>query len=84
VSEPTEKSRIGHYIVTATGGETVRAYVPPPLPPMPPINLESLLSLLEEANHEIGRLDGISAVIADVDLFLSPSNNDSTAAAGLV
>jgi len=70
VGEPTENSRIGRYIVTAIGGETVRAYVPPPLPPMPPINLESLLSLLEEANHEIGRLDGISAVIADVDLFL--------------
>jgi hypothetical protein len=29
----------GHYATTATGGETVRAFVPFPLPPEPPLDL---------------------------------------------
>ena len=41
---------IGHYIVTAAGGEQVRAFVPPPLPPNPPLQIEGLYGLLEEAN----------------------------------
>ena len=34
--------RLGKYVATRWGGETVRAFVPPPLPPDPPLRLETL------------------------------------------
>lgn len=34
----------------------MRAFVPPPLPPHPPVQVDSLVVLLEQANHELGRL----------------------------
>lgn len=52
------------------GGETVRAYVPLPLPPGPPVDLSALHADLEIANQALGRLDGISSVLPDPPLFL--------------
>ncbi len=63
-------SRIGGFIVTAVGGEQVRAYLPPPLPPEPSLRLESLYNLMEEANRSLGRLDGISSILPSTPLFL--------------
>lgn len=63
-------ARLGHYIVTAVGGEQVRAFVPPPLPPNPPLQIESLYGLLEEANRALGRLDGVTSILPDTPLFL--------------
>ncbi len=61
----------GTYHTTATSGETVRAFVPFPLPPDPPLDLSgSLLRLLERATLAIGRLDSISALLPDPKLFL--------------
>ncbi len=61
----------GTYHTTATTGETVRAFVPFPLPPDPPLDLSgSLLRLLERATLAIGRLDSISALLPDPKLFL--------------
>jgi Fic family protein len=62
--------RIGRYEITATGGEKVRAYIPPPLPPSPPILIDSLLPLLEKANRALGRLDGMAAILPDKPLFI--------------
>lgn len=62
--------REGEYIVTAAGGEQVRAYIPPALPPDPPLEIKGLSSLLEEANLALGRLDGIAAILPDTPLFL--------------
>jgi hypothetical protein len=40
----------GEYEITATGGETVRAFVPAPLPPDPPLDLSGTRQrLLERA-----------------------------------
>jgi Fic family protein len=48
------------------------AFVPKPLPPTPPLELEAeLLTLLEQAGTELGRLDGITEVIPDPDFFVS-------------
>ena len=54
----------------SSGGETVRANVPPPLPPDPPLNLAGLQLLLEQANQSIGRLDGLGSILPDLPLFL--------------
>jgi len=53
------------------GGESVRAFVPDPLPPRPPIQPdEELTHQLERANVSLGRLDGVSAALPDTRLFL--------------
>ena len=62
--------RLGRYIETVAGGERVRAFVPPPLPPDPPVRLEGLLLLLEQAERALGRLDGITSILPDAQLFL--------------
>ncbi|MGB8259914.1 MAG: Fic family protein [Terracidiphilus sp.] len=60
----------GEYAVTTTAGESVRAFIPRPLPPDPPLALDALLPLLDRANQALGRLDGLSAVLPDPELFL--------------
>ena len=64
------RTRIGRYVETAAGGEVVRAYVPTPLPPVPPIHIPELLSRLSAADQAVGRLDGISVLLPDKNLFL--------------
>lgn len=61
----------GRYLITTTAGESVQAFVPNPLPPDPPIDLSSARQRsLEKALLSIGRLDAISALLPDPDLFL--------------
>ena len=66
-----DRGATGHYRITTHGGEEVHAFVPAPLPPEPPLELDGpLLRALEAANHALGRLDGISALLPDKSLFL--------------
>lgn len=51
-------------------GESVRAFLPDPLPPNPPLTFEPLLPLLDRANQALGRLDGLSTLLPDTSLFL--------------
>jgi Fic family protein len=67
---PEYATRLGHYESTAVAGETVRAYVPVPLPPVPAVDLTGLQVALELANQAVGRLDGIASVLPDPSLFL--------------
>jgi Fic family protein len=55
---------------TAAGGEVVRAFVPPPLPPTPPIEVLNLLDRLSTAERALGRLDGITMLLPNEELFL--------------
>ena len=66
----TTASRDGTYVITAVGGEQVRAFVPKDLPPDPPIDLLPLLTPLSEAERAIGRLDGIAALLTQQELIL--------------
>jgi len=60
----------GSYVTSTTAGETVRAFVPSPLPPEPPLDLNPLLPLLDRANQALGRLDGVSTLLPDTAFFL--------------
>lgn len=65
------RSNTGTYHRNAAGGETVRAFVPSPLPPVPPVDLSGPRQrLLERATLAIGRLDSVSTLLPDPQLFL--------------
>jgi Fic family protein len=66
-----KREKPGTYEVTPTSGERVEAFIPAPLPPSPPLALEvNLQQGLERAVLAVGRLDGVSALLPDRDLFL--------------
>lgn len=61
----------GRYEITSTAGETVRAFVPAPVPPDPPVQREGVLQALHErALLVCGRLDGVSSLLPDPELPL--------------
>ncbi len=64
----TMANRAGVYIRQPTG---YRAFIPNPLPPNPPLQLDAeLVTLLALANHRLGRLDGITEILPDPDVFV--------------
>jgi len=61
----------GRYEISHIGGETVRAFVPRPLPVDPPLVLNGARQvLLERALLALGRLDSIATLLPDPHLFL--------------
>ncbi len=61
----------GRYEITGISGEQVRAFVPHPLPPNPPLDLSNgRQRLLERATLALGRLDSITLLLPDPNLFL--------------
>ncbi|MDE3823361.1 Fic family protein [Sinorhizobium meliloti] len=62
--------RLGRFVETAVGGERVKAFVPPPLPPNPPLEITGLLTRLSAAERALGRLDGVSILLPNKELFL--------------
>lgn len=62
-------SRSGRYIDTGTG---YKSFVPNKLPPNPPINIDNeIQSLLSLADRKLGRLDGITEILPNPDLFVA-------------
>jgi Fic family protein len=61
--------RAGQYLRQAPG---YTAFHPNPLPPYPPLKIDIKLSrLLSEADLALGRLDGVSTLLPNPDLFVS-------------
>lgn len=55
----------------ALGGESVRAFVPKPLPPTPELVVDSTLrGEIDQALLAVGRLDSVSSLLPDTALFL--------------
>ncbi|MGB9671250.1 MAG: Fic family protein [Halothiobacillaceae bacterium] len=66
-----QRGPTGSYRITTTVGEQVSAFIPAPLPPAPPIMLDApRQARLERALLACGRLDAITALLPDPDLFL--------------
>lgn len=66
-----KRDPVGRHIETAVGGESVRAFVPEPLPPKPDIVMAgALLGEFAAASEALGRLDGVSHVLPDRFFFL--------------
>lgn len=61
----------GRYQTNVIGGETIRAFIPELLPPQPPLELtDQRQRLLERATLALGRLDSVTLLLPDPDLFL--------------
>jgi Fic family protein len=61
----------GTHRTKTTGGETVRAFVPHPLPPQPPLEITGPLQRkLEHALLALGRLDSVTSLLPNPGLFL--------------
>jgi len=66
-----KRGTTGRYQVTVAGGETVKAFIPLPLPPKPSIAFDGAVQrALEPALLALGRLDAISSLLPDTSLFL--------------
>lgn len=66
-----QRGLTGHYEITEVGGETIRAFIPIPLPPNPPLEMNAQRQqLLERATLALGRLDSVTLLLPDPDLFL--------------
>lgn len=67
-----KSERAGRYVTNLYGDMAYKAYQPAPLPPNPSINIdEELSSLLGSAHRMLGKLDGMSVQIPDIDLFIA-------------
>ena len=61
----------GRYVKVSTTGETVRAFVPAPLPPRPPINwTPALRGRFDAALLALGQLDGAVSLLPESSLLL--------------
>ena len=62
--------REGRFIDISTASEEFKAFVPSRLPPEPPINMTNIQLLHDRTNQALGRLDGVSTLLPDLDSFL--------------
>lgn len=62
----------GHYVSGSLAGSRYQAFIPDPLPPDPPLDFSrvELVSRKERADQALGRLDGITLMLPDPELFL--------------
>lgn len=65
-------NRAGAFVSNLTGEMAYQSFRPAPLPPDPPIALSGeLVAKLVDANKKLAALDGLSARIPNMDLFVS-------------
>lgn len=65
------KRKTGHYAITTTAGEKVKAFVPDSLPPKPSIKLDAKISdALDRATLELGRLNVAANMVPNAEWFI--------------
>ncbi|MDP9385112.1 MAG: Fic family protein [Actinomycetota bacterium] len=63
--------RAGTWVTQQAGPDGFSAFLPRPLPPEPPLAVTpELQERLDAANQALGRLDGVTLLLPDPDLFL--------------
>jgi cell filamentation protein, protein adenylyltransferase len=63
--------RSGDLLPQQTGPDGFSAFIPRPLPPEPPLDLTTdLQGRIDRANQALGRLDGVTLLLPDPDVFL--------------
>ena len=61
--------RTGTFVKQQTG---YKAFIPNPLPPEPPVQMDAQLNLLlSDADRAMGRLDGVTSILPNPDLFVA-------------
>ena len=61
--------RAGRYIKQLEG---YSAFIPAPLPPEPPVRMDhELMRLLSDADRALGRLDGVSSILPNPNMFVA-------------
>ncbi len=66
-----KRGSTGHYEISITSGEQVKAFIPAPLPPEIPVEMgKGRQQRLERATLALGRLDSITLLLPDPNLFL--------------
>lgn len=66
-----KRDSTGKYVKSTLSGESIKAFVPDPLPPDPNIVLDRrMLRMLEAASLDLGRLDSLSTLLPGTDIFL--------------
>lgn len=66
-----QRGPTGYYQISVFGMESVRAFIPKPLPPEPAIVMNDRRQrLLEKATLALGRLDSVTLLLPDPELFL--------------
>ena len=64
-------SRAGTWVTQHAGPDGFSAFIPRPLPPDPPLEITpELQERIDAANQALGRLDGVTLLLPDPDLFL--------------
>ena len=64
--------RAGVYVNQLSGELRFRAFVPKPLPPNPPVTMDmELWQSLSDADRALGRLDGVTEVLPNPDMFVA-------------
>jgi Fic family protein len=71
MADVTRASRSGRWIEQQAGPDGFSAFFPRPLPPDPPLLIDAgLQARLDTANQALGRLDGVTLLLPDPDMFL--------------
>lgn len=66
---PQASERAGRFVKQLAG---YRSFVPSPLPPEPPLRMDGELTrLLSEADLALGRLDGATSILPNLDFFMA-------------
>ena len=62
-------NRAGFFMQQPAG---YKSFVPSPLPPDPPIQIDAeMFQLLSDADRKLGRLDGITEILPNPQLFVN-------------
>jgi Fic family protein len=71
LKEKMQKRQTGTYRISSTAGESVKAFVPYPLPPNPRLEIrENLRFAMDSALISLGRLDSAAEFLPDIELLL--------------